>query len=118
MQPKNVTDTPKRYTRVFVCVACDHLAESNRADALTCGGACRVDMHRHPARIDSLRKTCKSYDIPVHLVLDCMAIDRLRPDLANRIKSGELDVDDVRGEVWIAFCAVLWPQQREVPDAA
>lgn len=118
MQPDPVTVKPNRYSRVFVCIACDLLSTSDRADALTCSGACRARTYRHPERLERLREICKTQRVPVHFVLDCMAIERLRPDLAKRIVNGELEAADVRGEVWRAFWDVVCSKAQEVNDAA
>lgn len=113
MPPSRVTHSRKRYRcpRVFVCVGCDRLACSDRSHAITCSPACRVRVHRHP---DALRRL-EALAAPVHITVmdiqDADAVRRLRPDLGARIASGEVEIDDVRQEVWRAFWELL--QQRE-----
>lgn len=111
--PSRVTHSRKRYRcpRVFVCAGCDRLACSDRSHAITCSPACRVRVHRHP---DALRRL-EALAAPVHITVmdiqDAAAVKRLRPDLSARIASGEVEIDDVRQDVWGAFWELL--QQRE-----
>lgn len=108
------TDTERsqmRIVRVFVCAACGRLAATSRAHTLTCSGACRVSLHRNPTRIRELRTVGAALNRPVSALLDREAIERLRPDLAVDIQTGELTMEDARSEVWHAF-------QRRVLDAS
>jgi hypothetical protein len=95
-----VTLKPKCY--VFVCAGCDLLDVSERSDKLTCSPACRVRAHRS-GRFNVIRETAKSQEIPPALILQSIAIERLRPDLAHEIHIGRLNNDDVRADVYRAF---------------
>ncbi|HEX7349069.1 MAG TPA: hypothetical protein VF264_05430 [Rhodanobacteraceae bacterium] len=102
-----VTDKPKRYSRVFECIACGRLADSQRSDAITCSPACRVWLHRHPERLDAIKRTCAGPGIPVAMLQEANAIRALLPDTSDRIARGEVEMEDVRGDVWRAFWALL-----------
>lgn len=107
-----VTVKRKRYTcpRVFVCVGCDLLTHSERAHTITCSGSCRVRVHREPARLRKLEALAVASEINVQMILDSMAQQRLRPDLSDRIVSGESGIDDIRQDVWQAYVD-LWEKQ-------
>lgn len=93
--------------RVFVCLACDLLAESSRADALTCSSRCRVWLHRNPERLDSLKAACAPMRLRPSTVQEAHAIRRLRPDLATRIGAGELENNDVRADMHVEFTKLV-----------
>lgn len=93
----------KRY--IICCAACGALHEVARRDALTCSVACRVWLHRHPDHLAELRALAGSARIEVFDIIEAKAIRELRPDLADRMVSGELVVSDVREDVARAFIA-------------
>lgn len=110
----SVTLIGKRY--VFVCCGCDLLNVSSRNDALTCSTACRVRAHRSD-RIKILRELA----LNVGLVNDdgktmpaeikqCEAIERLRPDLSERIRAGTLTIKQAQPDAYLAFLDVLKQQ--------
>lgn len=98
-----VTHPQKRYARIFVCVACDSMDATYRAHTLTCSPACRVRMHRDPSRIKALKAQAAAVRIPVALILDAQAIHRLRPDLGERVRQGEIEIEDTREEMHRTF---------------
>lgn len=91
---------------MFVCVGCDLLADSGRSDTLSCSTACRVRAHRNGS-LEALRGLARTHDVSSAAIQQARAIDRLRPDLAEQIRVGKLNLDDTRGEVWSAFVSVL-----------
>jgi hypothetical protein len=95
-----VTLKPKCY--VFVCAGCDGLSTSERSDALTCSGACRVRAHRN-SQLKVTREQARSIRVPPALLQQCAAIERLRPDLAQEIAAGRLDAEDTRADVYRAY---------------
>lgn len=109
------TDKPKRYRYVFECAGCKCLVDSERSDAITCSPACRVTAHRNGSA-KALREYASqpSLDISPALVLQVKAADLLLPDAADRIIAGEITLDDIRGDIWRAYWAVL----KKAVDAA
>jgi hypothetical protein len=79
---------------------------SDRSDALTCSGACRVRAHRN-GRLQQIRDIAARQNITAALILRAGAVKILRPDLADRVRDGGLDLDDVRGDIHAAFMEVL-----------
>ena len=104
----------QRVPRVFLCATCGRLAATRRTHTLTCSGACRVALHRHPAWIRELRTVAAALNLPVSGILDRKAIERLRPDLAVRIQAGDLTAEGVRVEVWQAYQQLLLDSSRTV----
>lgn len=98
--------------RVFVCLACDLLADSMRSDALTCSPRCRVWLHRHPERLERLQALCAPMRLAPAMVQESLAIERLRPDLRARIAAGELSHDDVRAEIHGEFMRLVMQQAQ------
>jgi hypothetical protein len=95
----------------FVCVACDRIALSNRASALTCSSGCRTWLHRHPARLQTLEAMCAPLPmVSPALVQSVEAVKRLRPDLFDLIVAGQREYDDVRAEVYAAALALAAKQ--------
>lgn len=89
---------------IIRCLACKLLAAVSRRDALTCSGRCRVRLHRHPEILDALRAGCKVHGLDdLFDILEAGAIRELRPDLGDRVLSGELRIADVREDVARAF---------------
>ena len=109
--------TLRRKCYVSVCLGCDGLFTTARADTLTCSPACRVRVHRHPEALASLRTTAKRLDITAASILRAAAIDRVRPDLVAAIRAGSLTLDDAQPEVWRAFWDRLCAATREGADA-
>src|SRR5262245_62030415 len=68
----------KRY--IIVCAACDKLGEVSRNDAITCGGGCRVRLHRHPELLDLLRKHATDAQVPLFGLLEMRALRLLIPE--------------------------------------
>lgn len=99
--------------RVFVCLACDLLAESTRSDAITCSPRCRVWLHRNPERLDRLRRICEGLKVTPGMVQESSAIGRLRPDLGERIGAGELGNEDVRKDVHREFMRLVIAEARQ-----
>lgn len=88
---------------IITCAVCDLLTQVTRTDALTCGSRCRVWLHRHPDHVKPLVRAAKVVDVPVFLVLEAAAIERLRPDLGEPLRAGTLKIEDVRHDINIAF---------------
>lgn len=99
------TDTTKRY--VFVCAACDLLAESGRSDTITCSPRCRAWLHRNRHHLDGLQAQCDAMKITLQLVLQAKAVYRLRPDLSAKVIAGNLELKDTRGDVSRTFNRML-----------
>jgi len=105
-----VTVPAKRYTRsprVFVCAACNCLAESSHPRALTCSGACRVRLHRHPELAEAVRQRCANLDVDLALVLEAEAVRRLRPDLAELVAAGTMPAQATRAAVYSAYMQLV-----------
>jgi len=45
----------------------------------------------------------RRHEVPAASILQSAAVERLRPDLGERMLSGELTFEDVRGDVVAAF---------------
>ncbi len=88
---------------IITCLVCERFHEVTRRDALTCSGACRVWLRRHPERLQDFRKVCKHMDVTPVSVLMAKAVIRLRPDLGERISAGELTVEDAQSLVASTF---------------
>lgn len=91
MSARPVTLKAKCYT--FICLGCGLLAQSERSDAVTCSPACRVRAHRNGAAAEN-RLLAKKIDVPIGMMGQVKAVITLRPDLAERIRIGEIEVDD------------------------
>lgn len=105
---KPETDKPKRYPYVFECAGCKCLVDSERSDAITCSPACRVTAHRN-GYAKALRELAKQswLDVPPAMILQTKAACLLLPDAENRLKSGEVRLDYLRGEIWSAYWALI-----------
>lgn len=120
---RHVTLHDKRY--VYVCWACDDLADSGRPDAVTCSPACRVWLHRHPDHREPLEMATAHANalgaddcvIPPAMILQHKAIVRLRPDLADEIKAGKRSVDDCRADVYQAYLEIIVRAATEDTEA-
>ena len=106
---------------VFVCCGCDLLSVSSRNDALTCSTACRVRAHRS-GHIKMLRELAHSLGLvnddgkPMPAgIKQCNAIQRLRPDLSERITAGTLTIKQAQLDVYREFLDVL-KRQIEADD--
>ena len=98
----------KRYRfRVFVCISCNKLCDSQRAHAVTCSPACRTAVHRKPERFDELKKLCEQWRAQPALVLQARALDLLRPDLTRSVIDGKIDLDDTREDVHREFLKLV-----------
>ncbi len=107
-----VTLRSKRY--VFVCGGCGLLADTQRRDQLTCSPTCRVRFHRNRDRVGQLRRDADRYHVSVGSILQCAAIDVLRPDLGNQILAGTLTIDEAMPDVLVAFDARVWAASRSL----
>ncbi len=112
-----VTDRVKCY--VFVCAGCGLLAQTERADTLTCSPACRVRAHRSGAT-DKLRRIARAQDIIAGSIARAQAIMLLRPDLFERASRGEIKIDDqdTQREMNKSFWALVKKQISELEAAA
>jgi hypothetical protein len=88
---------------IICCAICGCLHETSRRDALTCSSKCRVSLHRHPEKLNKLRKQSETCDVKPFMVLQAQALHHLRPDLVPRIMSGEAKLDDLLPELLAAF---------------
>lgn len=113
--------TLNRKCYIFVCCGCDLLNVSSRNDALTCSTACRVRAHRS-GHIKMLRKLAGSLGLvnddgktlPARIIQH-EAIERLRPDLAERIATDTLTLKQAQPYIYRKFLDVL-KQQIEADD--
>jgi hypothetical protein len=94
---------PSRY--IITCAICECLTDVGRCDAITCSPRCRVYLHRHPKCLDRLREIARGLRVDLFGILEAGAIRSLRPDLADRVAAGELEIADVRDEVARTFNA-------------
>jgi hypothetical protein len=101
-----VTFSTKCY--IIRCAGCGLLTDTTRADSLTCSPACRVLGHRNGGT-DKVRYMAKSAGASPGMIVRCQAVLELRPDLADRIRTGEIDIDDtdVRREMAASFAALV-----------
>jgi len=101
-----VTLKPKCY--IFVCVGCGLLACSGRSDRLTCSPRCRVRAHRNGS-LKRLRDLAAlpTFDIEPASIQQAAAVEQLRPDLAEKLKLGQMELQDTRKEMWSAFWTLL-----------
>jgi hypothetical protein len=88
---------------IISCVACHRLHEVCRRDALTCSTRCRVWLSRHPKRLQEFRDICKRLEVTPISVLMTKAQIRLRPDLGERIGTGELSIESAQNLMADAF---------------
>ncbi len=109
VKENSVTASTKCY--IILCAGCGRLEETTRSDAITCSPACRVFAHRS-GRTDEIRRMAKSAAAPPGMIVRCQAVLELRPDLADRMRTGEIDIDDtdVRREMAASFAALVMRQ--------
>ena len=88
---------------IISCAACNRLHEVCRRDVLTCSTRCRIWLSRHPKRLKEFREICERLEITPISVLTTKAQIRLRPDLDERIRTGELSDEDAQSLVASAF---------------
>ncbi|MBK6788739.1 MAG: hypothetical protein IPG77_14170 [Betaproteobacteria bacterium] len=74
---------------VFQCAGCGLLDMADRRDVMTCSSACRVKAHRSGSAA-RLRRIAETYGIPPALIRQTAAVELLRPDLAQQVKSGAM----------------------------
>ena len=74
---------------VFQCAGCGLLDMADRRDAFTCSPACRVKAHRSGSAA-RLRRIAGNHGIPPALIRQAAAVELLRPDLAQQVKSGAM----------------------------
>lgn len=98
-------------TYVIVCAGCDLLAYAERADQITCSSACRVRAHRNGSG-DALRLLASDHRLPAGMLARAGAMWRLRPDLAERVKQGEIDIDDA--DTRREMGAAMWSRIEQV----
>lgn len=89
-------------TRIYVCVGCGRLDESDRADVLTCSPTCRVKAHRNGSA-KALRERAASMDVSPGLVAEGQAVKELLPHRVDDLLFGRLKVEQIRGELRAAF---------------
>ena len=106
----SVTYPGKRY--IAVCAGCDCLFDSVRSDKVTCSPACRVKAHRS-GRLRSLKATSALLDVRPSIVQQCVALDRLRPDLTPQVTADALALEQAMPDVVIAFDKLLMVKARE-----
>jgi hypothetical protein len=112
---KPATDKPKRYPYVFECAGCKCLVDSERSDAITCSPACRVTAHRN-GYAKALRELARQswLDVPPAMILQIKAASLLLPGAKKRLNSGEVKLDDLRSEIWLAYWALV---KKAINDA-
>ncbi len=98
---------------VYVCVGCNLMASSERSDVLTCCTRCRVRAHRNGS-MKALRELAARPMFRVHpaTIQQCAAVQRLRPDLADKLLAGTVELDDIRDEISSAFWSLVWKHVR------
>lgn len=102
----HVTDRPSCY--IFRCAGCGLLEQATRSDTITCSPACRVLAHRNGAA-ENVRRMARAARVSPGLIVRCQAILLLRPDLAERCRCGEIEIDDTetRREMAGSFYALI-----------
>jgi hypothetical protein len=101
---KPVTYSTKCYT--YVCAGCGGLAQTERKDTLTCSPACRVKAHRNGS-LTRIRVLANRFNVLPSMMLQTKAQKILRPDLNERLLSGEIDIYSVQGEISKAFTKLV-----------
>ena len=93
---------------IIRCAGCGLLEQTTRSDSLTCSLACRVLGHRNGAT-ETVRRMAKIARVTPGMIVRCQAILCLRPDLGERIRRGDLEIDDAetRREMAAAFWALV-----------
>jgi hypothetical protein len=81
-----------RAAYVYACAGCGLLCESERRDTLTCSPACRVRAPRNGS-LKTLRDIAKQWEIRPATIGQAQAVRELCPDLADRLRQGELKLD-------------------------
>ena len=109
-----VTLKPKCYT--FICLGCGLLAQSSRSDTVTCSPACRVRAHRTGPAAEN-RLLAQKIKVPIGMMGQVKAVIALRPDLAERIRCGEIEIDQTQREMAQAFWAIARKQAEALHDA-
>lgn len=88
--------------RIYVCVGCRRLEESDRADVLTCSDACRVRAHRNGSA-KALREAAAKMDASPGAVAEMGAVIELLPHRAEEMSFGRLKINQIRVELQAAF---------------
>lgn len=101
---------------VTVCLGCDGLFSTVRRDRLTCSGACRVAAHRKGS-LSQQRETAKRDRVPVERYGFARAAMTLRPDLAEQLRLGNVEFEDVMPELVAAFDVLDVPTPVPETDA-
>ena len=109
-----VTDKPKRYPYVFVCAGCRRLADSERSDTITCSPACRVRSSRNGFG-KGLRKLAKQWDVKPASILQSEAAEWLIDDVKRQIMHREITLNDIRGDIWRAYWALVEKSMEAAP---
>lgn len=111
-----VTLRAKRY--IIQCAGCGLLAETTRRDTLVCSPACRVRAHRNGGAAE-VKRMAESARVSPGLIVRCIAIKILRPDLGELCRSGEIEVDDAatQREMFKSFWALASKQAEALLDA-
>jgi hypothetical protein len=104
-----VTYSRKRY--IAVCVGCDGLFDSVRADQITCSSACRVKAHRG-GKMKSIRALADQFKIKPAGIQHSSAIQRLRPDLSDQIFAETMTNEEARPLVEAEYDKLLLAQVR------
>jgi hypothetical protein len=62
-----------------------------------------MHLHRHPELVADALRACAAASVPLALVLETSAAIELMPDLQPRLIAGEIEVADVRRDVYLAY---------------
>lgn len=110
--------TVRAMSYIIVCAGCQKLTQVTRADALTCSPACRVRAHRNGGA-ERVRAMAHSARVSPGLIVRCMAIKILRPDLVDLCRSGEIEADGAatQREMFKSFWALACKQADALHDA-
>lgn len=91
---------------IYVCIGCNLLNQADRKDRLTCSGQCRVRAHRNGS-LKALRELAHQAKIQPALISQAKALQRLRPDLAEIVSAGKLDLEDTIKDMRVAFTELV-----------
>lgn len=92
--------------RVFLCCGCQLLAVSDRRDTMTCSPACRTVACRNGS-LKALRKIADKWEVRPGLLVEARALSALLPEVEDRVKAGELSMEQAQPLMFAAFWRIV-----------
>lgn len=77
-------------TRAFACAVCGRIIRGKHTNAITCSGACRVRLCRHPEVRERLVAAAAAAHVPPAELLERKALKHAHPDLFARVETGNM----------------------------